>query len=158
MEPHVELLRADDPPFDTVVDWHWREWSHGYDNPDFAEWRARLGSRCSQEEIPFTLVAFIDADPVGCLSVCHDDIDDRFADRGPWLSGMFVVGRARNLGAGRALVLAAEQRAHGSGSSQLWVHTSEAGAFYARCGWTFAHHKEAIADESVLFRDLGPSI
>jgi GNAT superfamily N-acetyltransferase len=157
VEPRVDLLRAHVPPFETVVNWHWREWSHGYDNPDFEEWRTRLRSRSAGDQIPFTLVAFIGPDPVGCLSVCHDDGDDRFADCGPWLSGMFVDGRARNLGAGRALVLAAEQRAHALGASQLWVHTSEAGPFYSRCGWTYAHRKEALQDESVLIRDLGPS-
>lgn len=154
MEPRVELLVPDAAPFDTVVDWHWREWSHGYDNPDFEAWRWRLRSRCTGDRIPFTLVAYIDADPVGCLSVCDEDVDDRFADHGPWLSGMFVDGRARNLGAGRALVQVAEQRAHTLGAFRLWVHTSEAGPFYSRCGWTYAHRKEALEDESVLVREL----
>ena len=156
MEPRVELLEANIDPFDTVFAWHWREWSHGEPDADFDEWRARLCERSAGDQIPFTLVAYIDADPVGCLSVCHDDSDKRFAEHGPWLSGMFVDGRARNLGVGRALLQSVEERTLALGIAELWVHTSEAGPFYERCGWTYAHRKEAVRDESVLTRDLSP--
>jgi GNAT superfamily N-acetyltransferase len=79
---------------------------------------------------------------VGCLSVTDDDIDERFADRGPWLSGMLVVARARNLGIGRALVQAAESTARDFGVSELWLRTESAGPFYERCGWSFVLPKQ----------------
>ena len=157
VEPRVELLKTNEPTFDVVVRWHQREWSHGDDNANFEEWRSRLDGRCSGDTIPFTLVAYVEADPVGCLSVCHDDLDYRVIDRGPWLSGMFVVGSARNLGVGRSLLRVADQRAQAFGAPELWLHTSEAGPFYHRCGWAFAHRKQGPRDDAVMVRQLGTS-
>jgi GNAT superfamily N-acetyltransferase len=154
MERRIELLNADSPLLDTVIRWHWHEWSHEYDDADFDEWRARLRGRANHDHVPFTLVARLDGEPVGCLSVCDDDVDDRFADRGPWLSGMFVVARARNLGVGRTLLQASEEWARSFGATELWLHTGEAGPFYERCGYRYAHRREHRNDDAVLRRDL----
>ena len=54
------------------------------------------------------------------------------------------------------LLEAVEERTRALGIAELWVHTSEAGPFYERCGWTYAHRKDAVRDESVLTRDLSP--
>lgn len=104
-------MSATAPSFDTVLAWHWREWGHAEADADVEEWRTRLAGRCRNDAIPFTLLAHVGADPVGCVTVCHEDRDPRFADRGPWLAGMIVVGPARNLGVGRTLLRAAEQQA-----------------------------------------------
>ena len=154
MEPRVELLDHDTPLVATVVGWHWQEWSHGYADPDRDEWFARVNGRTHHDRLPFTLVAYLDTEPVGCVSVCEDEPDDRFPGCGPWLSGMLVVGRARNLAVGRALVGAAEQRARAFGVRELWVRTTEAGQFYARCGWEFALRKEDLIGDAVLRREL----
>jgi hypothetical protein len=105
VECRVELLSSDSPLIDTVVQWHWDEWSSDHDHAEIDGWRAGVRERTNLDRVPFTLVAHLDGEPVGCLSVSDDDIDERFADRGPWLSGMLVVARARNLGVGRALVV-----------------------------------------------------
>lgn len=154
VEVRVELLDAVSPLFERVVEWHWHEWSNGLSDADRAAWRARLATRCRDDGIPFTLVAFADGEPVGCLTVCHDDLDARFADRGPWLSGVLVAGPARNLGVGRALVRAAEARAAAFGAREMWLWTSEAGPFYARCGYTVVARKEDVAGHAVLWRAL----
>jgi GNAT superfamily N-acetyltransferase len=154
VEARIEPLEAYTPPFDTVIGWHWREWSHGEPDADLEAWRRRLASRCQHDAIPFTLVAYLGSDPVGCLTTCHDDTDSRFPGHGPWLSGMFVIGDARNLGIGRALLRATEHRAHALGASELWLYTSEAGPFYERCGYTYAHRKDALRDNAVLHRSL----
>ena len=154
VQPRVELLRAATELFDVVLGWHWREWSHGETNANLDEWRRRLAARCAPDDIPFTLVAHLEDEPVGCLSLCHDDRDARFAHAGPWLSGMVVVGRARNLGVGRALLDATADRARSLGATQLWVWTTEAGPFYERCGYELAHRKEGVRDSAVLRRAL----
>lgn len=154
MEPRIELLGADAVLIDTVIGWHWHEWSDEHDDANFDEWRARLRNRTNHDRVPFTLVAHHDDEPVGCLSVCDDDLDERFADQGPWLSGMLVIGRARNLGVGRALVRAAEEQARAVGLRELWLHTGEAGPFYERCGWSYLLRKEHLHGDAVMRRDL----
>jgi GNAT superfamily N-acetyltransferase len=91
---------------------------------------------------------------VGCLSVTDDDLDERFADRGPWLSGMVVIPRARNLGVGRVLVKAAESTARSFGVPELWLRTETAGPFYERCGWSYAAPKQSLRLAAVLRRAL----
>jgi GNAT superfamily N-acetyltransferase len=151
----VEAL-ADHPGLvDTVVGWHWREWSHGHAEASLDDWRSRLVARSNRDRVPFTLVAFLDAEPVGCVSVCDDDMDARFADHGPWLSGMLVIGEARNLGLGRALLREVEVRARRSGATELWLHTGEASAFYERCGWMVIARKQQMHEDTVMRLDLG---
>jgi len=154
MKPRVEWL-ADHPDLvDTVIGWHWREWSHGEPGASLDAWRARLVTRANRDQVPFTLVAFVDDEPVGCVSVCHDDVDARYSLEGPWISGMFVVGPARDQGVGRLLVRAAEDRARACGAVQLWLWTSEAAAFYARCDWETVVAKQGLADVTVMRRAL----
>src|SRR5439155_18872000 len=82
--------------------------------------------------------------------------DSRFADRGPWLSGVVVVGRARNLGVGRGMLDAAADRARQVGATELWLHTAAAARFYERCGYELAHVKQGHEDDAVLWLALWP--
>jgi GNAT superfamily N-acetyltransferase len=150
----VERLRVDEPRFDQVLSWHWHEWGVHDPTAAEAEWRQRLASRCNEVGIPFTLVAHLDSEPVGCVSVCVDDLDVRYASQGPWLSGMVVVGPARNMGVGRALLATAANEARGAAAAELWVWTSEAGPFYERCDYAYMHRKTGLRDHSVLRRAL----
>src|SRR4051794_7299102 len=106
VEVHVGRLTAEDPVLETVLRWHVREWSRGTE-AELDEWRVRLQARTGTVGIPFTLLARWGDEPVGSISVCTDDVDTEFAGRGPWLSGVFVLGPARDLGIGRRLLGAA---------------------------------------------------
>ena len=150
----VRRLRADAPVFDEVFRWHWLEWGVSTPNADERGWRTQLASRCRAEGIPFTVVASLDGEPVGCVSVCEDDRDTRYDDRGPWLSGMVVVGPARNMGVGRELLGAAAEGVRRAAAGELWVWTAEAGPFYERCGYQYAHRKQTVRDPSVLYLAL----
>jgi GNAT superfamily N-acetyltransferase len=154
MECRIEWL-ADHPELvDTVIGWHWREWSHGEAGASLAVWRARLVTRANRDRVPFTLVAFSGDEPIGCVSVCHDDVDVRFPLEGPWISGMFVLGIARDQGVGRMLVRAAQDAARDFGAEKLWLWTTEAAAFYRRCGWEIVVAKQGLADATVMRRAL----
>jgi GNAT superfamily N-acetyltransferase len=150
----VRPLRADAPVFDDAFRWHWLEWGVSTPNADEKGWRAQLAGRCHEDGIPFTLVASLDGEPVGCVSVCEDDRDARYGDRGPWLSGMLVVGPARNMGVGRELLRAAADGVRRTSATELWLWTSEAGPFYDRCGYQYVHRKQNLRDHSVLYLAL----
>ncbi len=147
----VRRLSADTAVFGEVFRWHWLEWGVSTPNADERGWRTQLANRCQDGGIPFTVVASLDEEPVGCASVCEDDRDTRYGDRGPWLSGMVVVGPARNMGVGRELLSAAADGARQAAATELWVWTTEAGPFYERCGYEYARRKETLSDRSVLY-------
>jgi len=138
-----------------VAAWHWREWRAEEPPAAEAKFLAILAARTRRNEVPFTLLAFLGDEVVGSISVCWDDTDAEFADEGPWLSGMFVVGAARDLGIGRQLLEAAEARAVALGHDELWAHTGEAERFYVRCGWEVVRPKEPLVRDAVVRRVLG---
>ena len=71
------------------------------------------------------------------------------------MSGMYVVGGARDLGIGRRLVTTVEARARELGHTDLWAHTQEAERFYVRCGWEVVRPKEPLVRDAVVRRALG---
>jgi GNAT superfamily N-acetyltransferase len=154
VDVHIEVVGATDPVLETVHLWHWREWSLGTEAERVA-WGERLRSRTGAAGIPFTLVARWGDEPVGSISVCTDDSDTDFADRGPWLSGVYVLGAARDLGLGRRLLEVAADRARDAGATELWLHTGEASRFYERCGYEVARPKTSLSQDAVLWRSLG---
>ena len=153
MEIPTELLHADSSLVETIVDWHLHEWG-AQEGGERETWTTRLRSRTHHDDIPFTVVGFLDDELVGSLTVSHDDVDSRFAEAGPWLAGMLVIGKARNLGIGRALLTHAAEQAKRCGATTLWLYTTEASQFYERCGYQVAHRKESAMDTAVLWRDL----
>ena len=150
----IALLVADSPLLETVLAWHWHEWSAEHADADRDVWREQLRRRACSDRIPFTVVATLNDQAVGCLTVCDDDADERYEDRGPWLTGMLVIGTSRNLGVGRRLLVAAAERARAFGARELWLHTGAAAQFYERCGYQLIHRKETLDDDAVLWRDL----
>jgi len=141
-----------------VTAWHWREWGDDADPSEFVEaWADRLARRAGRDTVPFTLVAFLEQEPVGAVSVCWDDLDEELANRGPWVSGMIVRGPARNLGVGRSLLRAAEARSSAAGHKELWLHTGEAAGFYRRCGWQLQRARPGLGRDAVLRRRLDGS-
>lgn len=157
MNLRVESLSEHPGLIDTVIGWHWHEFSAGHSDASLAHWRAQLVERSNRDRIPFTLIAFADDEPVGCVTVCTDDLDSRFADRGPWLSGMLVVNAARNLGIGRALLRAVADRARELGADELWLRTETAPSFYERCGWSTVARREQMHDSTVMRLATGAS-
>ncbi len=149
----LDLLSNDDSVLATIANWHWREWSLGTEE-ERRRWHRRLETRTGSTGIPFTIVAHWDHEPVGSISVCTDDSDPDFADRGPWLTGVYVLGAARNLGLGRRLLDAAAERAQRFGAGELWLHTGEATHFYERCGYELARPKRSLTEDAVLWRPL----
>lgn len=137
-----------------VASWHWNAWGVGLHARSEQDWQRTVSARAERNAIPFTLVGFVDTDPVGSISVCWDDSDDRFESEGPWVSGMVVRANARNLGFGRMLLTAAERLCLDLGHDRLWLHTSEAKRFYQRCGWRVEADKPGIGRDAVLSKRL----
>ncbi|MGB8860547.1 MAG: GNAT family N-acetyltransferase [Ilumatobacteraceae bacterium] len=137
-----------------IASWHWREWGGDTVGETLEDWSNRVASRAGSVGVPFTLVGFVGGVPVGAVSVCWDDADRRFSGVGPWVSGIVVRSEARNLGVGRALLRAAEDRCRELGYERVWLHTGEARRFYARMGWQLEADKSFPDHDAVLSKRL----
>ena len=133
----------------TVADWCWQQWGEESISSQVS-WTATVAGRLKEDRVPFSLVAVLDGQPVGAVSVCWDDADPDVEAEGPWLTGMIVRGPARNLGIGRQLLAEACARAGAMGHSELWAHTAEAERFYERCGWEVVRPKEPLRRDAVV--------
>lgn len=161
-DPDVTIASlAEHPDLVAVIAaWHWREWGHTASGETLDDWVVRLRSRAGLAELPaslpITYVALLDGAPVGAVSVCWDDIDQRFPGVGPWLSGMVVRSDARNLGIGARLVRAAEEHSRRLGHEQMWLYTREARRFYGRLGWQVEADAAFPHSAAVLSKRLLP--
>ncbi|WP_143448316.1 GNAT family N-acetyltransferase [Kineosporia sp. A_224] len=141
-----------------LVGWLSHEWT--WIPPDdpatdpVQRWTRLVAERARPGQVPFTLVAHVDDGPVGCVQVCTDDVHARYADRGPWLSAVYVLPVARDLGVGRALLAETERLTAAQGHDELWLHTGEAHRFYARCGWETVEPKVSVHEDAVMRRSL----
>ena len=151
--PEVTVrLVGDEPDLHRVfAEWHWKEWAEGSSSVE--AWTERVARRCTADRVPFTVVAHAAGHAVGSLAVCFGDFDDRYPlVAGPWVTGVFVATKARNLGVGRAMLTFAEKRVRGLGYEELWLHTGEASRFYQRFGYDLIAAKTADLDQDAVLR------
>jgi GNAT superfamily N-acetyltransferase len=138
----------------TLAEWHWPEWVSASTDGTLAGLRERLAS-WTTSSVPCILVAFRDDEPVGSVALLSHDMEEpepRFAALTPWLSGLFVVPRARRQGAGSALVVACERRAKSLGHDSLFLYTGAAERFYAGRGWETIGRAKYDGDEVAVMR------
>ncbi len=85
--------------------------------------------------VPMTLVALVQGQPVGCISLTRlQATSARFAGA-LWMSNLFVMPSERGQGIASALLLAAEQQALQLNERVLYLFTDSAADFYRRRGW-----------------------
>lgn len=85
------------------------------------------------DAIPVGLVAFIDGEPAGTVSLLEKDLEE-CGDLRPWLAGLLVFPKYRERGAGRALVEDLMRVAEQLGEREVYLWT-EIPALYAKFGW-----------------------
>lgn len=85
--------------------------------------------------VPCAWVAFVDATPVGSVSLIEHDMDTR-QELAPWLAALFVLPSHRGQGIGAALVQRCEEEARAAEADRLYLYTSTAKRFYARLSWS----------------------
>lgn len=134
-ELHIEPLGRHQRLIPVLTAWHvpglgpegpWNRWLEAHTR------EARMSG------VPCAWVAFVDATPVGSVSLIEHNMDIH-QELSPWLAALFVLPSHRGQGIGTALVRRCEDEAWATGASRLYLYTSTAKRFYARLGWsTFA--------------------
>ena len=83
--------------------------------------------------IPIGLIAFVDGEPAGTVSLLEKDLDE-CGDLSPWLAGLLVFPEYRTLGVGRALIERLIEVAEEVGEPKVYLWT-EIADIYANFGW-----------------------
>jgi GNAT superfamily N-acetyltransferase len=145
----IEYL-ADSPQLVPVIaKWHHDQWS--YLNPDrslsdrIAEYQTGHG----RGQIPTTVVAFLEDQPVGSASLIEHDMDTRL-ELTPWLASVFVSPLHRGQGIGSALVRRIEKEAENLGIGVLYLFTPDQESLYTRLRWKVLSREDYRGEEVVI--------
>jgi predicted N-acetyltransferase YhbS len=141
---------ADCPQFLPIVaGWHHDEW--GYIRPgDTVEAREeRLKTECGHLQIPTTIVAVENGEPLGSVSLLEDDMDTH-KHLSPWLASLFVVTRKRGQGIGAKLVMRLIEEARNLRVARLYLYTPSAEKFYARLGWSLVERAHYAGKPAII--------
>lgn len=92
--------------------------------------RMRMGRR---DGIPLGLVAFVDGQLAGTVSLIENDLEER-KDLSPWLAGLLVFSEFRGSGVGTALARELIRCARAIGFERLYLYTDKP-EFYERLDW-----------------------
>lgn len=134
----IRIKLLSEPPdwLPVIAEWIYHEWwTHIPDaSPDtLAE---LLQSNLTSDSIPLSLVATVNEDPIGTVSLLEHDVDtDQWSRYTPWLAALYVEPEHRRLGVGTRLVAAATDISRSLGIDVLYLLTSGEEAFYTKRGW-----------------------
>jgi GNAT superfamily N-acetyltransferase len=154
MTVEIVRLKPNSPELQICAQWRYDAFlkSYGY---SLLESGAQLTKLATQpDEYETALVALVDCRLAGiCLLVLHEF--EPLHDVSPWLASLYVAPEYRKRGIEPRLVAAIEDQARSNGVAQLHLYTSDAEAFYLKCGWSRA--EQGVADGepyAFMIRDL----
>jgi predicted N-acetyltransferase YhbS len=117
-----------------LASWHYEEWKSLLPDWSLAQALADLQSHTGRRQIPTTLVAIEDDQPIGSASLLQTDLDG-WEHLSPWLASVFVTPAFRGRGLGRELVSRVVEEARELGVSVVYLFTAGQAGYYERLGW-----------------------
>jgi GNAT superfamily N-acetyltransferase len=118
----------------TLASWHseaFGSWLGGWTTEEAL---FELLTHCDPDQLPCTWVALLGRQPVGSISLLHDDPPGP-SHLGPWLASFYVVPTLRGRGIGSRLHDYCLQEAFRLGLRRLFLWTPGSASFYLPRGW-----------------------
>jgi predicted N-acetyltransferase YhbS len=144
----VELLPV-------VATWIYEEWWQDVEGASLAGLTDLLRGHLVPDQMPLSLVALMDALPVGTASLlAHDVGTEQWPKLSPWLAAVYVVPEYRRRRIGAALVNAIAEQSGAMGTEVLYLLTTEREDFYSQLGWKIFDRAEV---GTVMSRPVGSS-
>ena len=125
----------------TLAEWHHLQFRHLSPGSTIERCASGLQSQPGQRQIPTTVVALAEGQPLGSASLVAQDMALR-PELSPWLATVIVAPEFRRQGVGSSLVLRIIEEARALGVHRLHLYTPDKEGFYARLGWRTLEHVE----------------
>ncbi|MBN1686643.1 MAG: GNAT family N-acetyltransferase [Spirochaetales bacterium] len=145
----VDFLKNYPQYLESVAKWIFAEWGSSSGDPTVDSTRVRIAKRMRDDAIPLTMIALLDGEPAGTVSLKIDDMDTR-PDLTPWLAGVYVKEGMRERGIGSVMVKAAEETAKRLGTRRLYLFTPNRRSFYERMMWDFLENAEYRGEQVTI--------
>lgn len=127
---------ADAPEhMEEVSRWLWEYWAKA-DGYSLEEIVYRTRHACQRDTVPQMLVAVMDGQAVGTVSLWLNDAKTR-QDLSPWMAVLYVKPELRNFHIGQALQKASIQAAQQLGRYDWLYLITELEDYYDKTGWEF---------------------
>ncbi|MFA5040297.1 MAG: GNAT family N-acetyltransferase [Bdellovibrionales bacterium] len=93
--------------------------------------------RKKNADLPFSLVYYLDKEPVGIICVSKEEMHTGRSDLSPWVNSTFVIERIRHKGIASALLGELHKILKDLGYKQAYVATREVARLYQRNGYEY---------------------
>ena len=154
---HIDYLAENAELIPLLAQWHHAEWPLA--SAPLVEDRIELiRNRLGRREMPTTLVAVRDANPLGFVSLVSNNMDSH-PELFPWLASLYVPPPLRRQGIGTALVKAILEEAQALPVRHLYLFTPSQNAFYERLGWHVIFHENYHGENvTVMEFEFAPAL
>lgn len=143
-----EFLADYEEQIPTLARWFHEEWSYLHPDRTLSDFAEIIAKGCNKGHLPISLVAVVEGNVVGVVSLKVCDFKAR-TDLSPWLASLYVDKAQRCNGIGEKLVHDIERLAAQLGESRIYLVTDDAEIFYTRLGWRVrervTHNDHAVA-------------
>ncbi|MGH4121183.1 GNAT family N-acetyltransferase [Clostridium sp.] len=128
-----------------VANWIYQEFGKG--NPDRTlEYVINRFKSRDLNKIPLSLIALIDNECVGVVSIFDNDLETR-PELTPWLAGLYVNPNCRCKGVADKLITGVLEICKNINYNTVFLRTEHTSDYYKKHGWTFV---EYTTDENGL--------
>jgi GNAT superfamily N-acetyltransferase len=134
VRPRIDYLADHPAVIPTLARWHHRQFQHLSPGSSVERCTSHLRSHTGRRQIPTTVVALADDEPLGSASLVAQDMDVR-PHLSPWLATVYVAPEYRGRGIGSALVRRIAEEAASLGVPRLHLYAQDQMGFYERLGW-----------------------
>jgi N-acetylglutamate synthase-like GNAT family acetyltransferase len=152
MKLDIRRLSDDAEEISTVAGWLYQEWGHLVEGRTLETAHGKVMQSLSPDDIPMTLVAYLDGKLSGTAGIDHSDMKTH-PEFTPWMVSVYVTPRYRKKGIGTALCKRIREEFVCLGIKTAYLYTPDQEHLYSRLGWkTFL--KEEYRGEQVSIMKL----
>lgn len=138
---------------DTFAAWIHRQFHYEYAEQSLPDWQREFAQGQLNGDWK-CLIALQGDQLLGGAALARSDLEQR-PDLGPWLACVFVTPEARGQGLAEALIARICEQAKAAGERNIYLHTQDQHAYYAKRGWTALERFRAWDKEQwLMVRDL----
>ncbi|WP_245330765.1 GNAT family N-acetyltransferase [Acetoanaerobium pronyense] len=138
---------------ETVANWIYNEFvAKSEKNLKKLELITKYFKNTSLTSFPITLIAVIDNECVGTISIFENDLKTQ-DELTPWLASLYVSPNYRSQGIAEQLINRVREVVKGLGFKTLYLRTEHTSEYYKRLGWEYVYktHDEK-GQETQVFR------
>jgi len=151
MKLDIRYLSDDAREISTVAGWIHQEWGHLVEGRTLETVYGIVNQSLSPDEIPMTLVGYLDDELVGTAGIDHSDMSTHL-EITPWMVSVYVAPRFREKGIGTALCKRIITEFVRLGIKTAYLFTPDQENLYSRLGWNTILREEYRGEQVAIMK------